>query len=121
MRRVLPLLAVLSLAFAPVPPYRPKLVPGTEVVVHVVGNAERIDLICGTRKVPVQPGERWHENLAARLRRLRQDNPALRRLVIRCDTDEMAPANFARLRRACFLAAYPEKPRDELLPATDPP
>src|SRR5262245_54519095 len=39
MRRVLPLLALLPLAFAPVPPYRPKLVLGTEVVVHVVGNA----------------------------------------------------------------------------------
>src|SRR5262245_47137700 len=49
MRRVLPLLAVLSLAFAPVPPYRPKPDSGKEDLKKLQGTWERVRVTIGGR------------------------------------------------------------------------
>jgi hypothetical protein len=107
---MLPLIAVLSLGFAPLP--KPTK-PPTEVLVHVVENIDRIELICGTSKVSYVPGERWQDDLVARLKQLREENPALRRVVLRLNSDELTVTNYLQLRRVCPLAGYPEKPRVE--------
>jgi hypothetical protein len=109
MRRVLPLLAGLSLAFAPAPPPRPaKPAPAAEVVLQVAGGIDRIDLSFGTRKELVRPDRHWRENLAAGLKRFREIRPAPARLIFRFDIAELAPGDYISLYRICKAAGYPE-------------
>jgi hypothetical protein len=117
MRCCLLLLAVPCLAFAPVPFPKPKKpMRATEVVVQAVGGLEHIDLTCGTTKVSVKLDAQWRENLAACMKRFRQGNPALRRVVLRCDIKQITPLNYISLRRICYAAAYPELRLEEDAP-----
>src|SRR5262245_58482002 len=104
------LIAFLALGFAPLP--KPSK-PPTEVIVHAVDNVERIELICGSRKVSYEPGDRWQDDLVARLKRLKEKNPTLRRVILRLNSDDLTVTNYLLLRRACSQAGYPVNPRVE--------